>query len=269
MDEAKKISGDGSDILISLLWKVLQIPGVRVNREDFLREQFKHVSPQDMELIIREGPVAAGCKQKTLYTMAKNRVFKWTVASSGASFLTGIPGGPTMMASIPADTMQFFALALRTAQEVAYLYGENDLRSDNMPDDEKVVNQLVLYCGVMFGTMTASSTIRVLTTQLGKAALKQLPQKALTKGVIYPIVKSTAKTLSLKMTKSVFSKGVSKAIPVIGGAVSGGITWITMRPMGMRLISVMDQAHFGYSQSDFESDWKQIQDLGIIDTDCN
>lgn len=267
MEEAKKPQGDGSDMLTPLLGKILQVPGVRFNREAFLREQFKNASPQDLELIIKEGPEAAGYDRKTLHMMARNRVYKWTMASSGASFLAGLPGGFTMAATIPADMVQFYALALRAAQEVAYIYGEDDLWSDNMPDDEKVTNQLILYCGVMFGVTTASSAIRVLASQLGKATLKRLPQKALTKGVVYPVVKSIARTLSVRMTKSIFSKGVSRVIPVIGGAVSGGITWASMRPMGMRLISVMDQAHFDYSQSDFENDWKKVSDFTSIDTD--
>lgn len=41
VEEAKKPQGEGSDMLTPLLGKILQVPGVRINRETFLREQFK------------------------------------------------------------------------------------------------------------------------------------------------------------------------------------------------------------------------------------
>jgi hypothetical protein len=37
------------------------------------------------------------------------------------------------------------------------------------------------------------------------------------------------------MTKQTFAKGVSKAVPIVGGAVSGGITFATFRPMSAKL----------------------------------
>ena len=37
------------------------------------------------------------------------------------------------------------------------------------------------------------------------------------------------------MTKDIFAKGVSKAVPVVGAAVSGGLTLATFAPMAERL----------------------------------
>ena len=163
-----------------------------------------------------------------------------------------------MAALIPADLIQFYAVSLRLAQELAYLYGEQDLWSGEWLDSERVTNQLILYCGVMLGASGASQMVRVVSSSLAKQALKKLPQKALMKGFYYPVIKSIAKALGAKMTKEIFAKGVSKAIPVIGGVVSGGITFATMRPMGMRLADALDEAHFSYSESEFESDWKDV-----------
>ncbi|MDD3041300.1 MAG: hypothetical protein PHO71_25985, partial [Bacteroides sp.] len=59
--------------------------------------------------------------------------------------------------------------------------------------------------------------------------------KALTKGTIYPIVKKIAQAIGVKMTKDIFAKGVSKVIPVIGGVASGGLTYVTFRPMAYKL----------------------------------
>lgn len=39
----------------------------------------------------------------------------------------------------------------------------------------------------------------------------------------------------MKVTKDTFAKGVSKAIPILGGIVSGGITYASMSKMGSKL----------------------------------
>lgn len=71
------------------------------------------------------------------------------------------------------------------------------------------------------------------------------------------------------MTKEVFAKGVSKVVPIIGGVVSGGITFATLKPMGMRLVDTLDEAHFAYSKTDFESDWSDIMKVNEENSHAN
>ena len=247
--------------LVNIISTAIKIPGVKVNRDTFLREQFKGVSPEIMQVIIDEGPVEAKCSRNELRKIARKLINTRTLVSTGASFAAGIPGGIAMAATIPADMLQFYGAALGLAQEISYLYGEGDLWSDDMLDTDKVTNQLILYCGVMLGASGAAQTVRVLSSSLAKQALKKLPQQALTKTFYYPIVKSIAKAFGAKMTKQVFAKGVSKAVPIIGGVVSGGITFATLRPMGNRLTDALDEAHFTYSETDFEADWHDITEV--------
>ena len=260
MENNKRVSKAGFS-LVDIVSTAIRIPGVKVNRESLLREQFKDLPPEHIQLIVAKGPVEANCSRSELRKIAKNLVKKKTLISSSASFIAGIPGGLAMAATIPADMLQFYGAALGLAQELAYIYGEGDLWSGDMPDTEKVTNQLILYCGVMLGASGAAQTIRVLSSSLAKQALKKLPQKALTKTFYYPIVKSIAKAFSVKMTKEVFAKGVSKAIPVIGGVVSGGVTFATLMPMGTRLTDVLEEAHFSYTQDYFEADWSEIVEV--------
>ena len=49
------------------------------------------------------------------------------------------------------------------------------------------------------------------------------------------------------ITKTSLAKGVTKVIPVIGGLVSGGITFASLKPMAARLQEALDKAHFSYS----------------------
>lgn len=247
--------------LTDMITTAIQLPGVKVNREEFLRAQFKKEPLENLTRIIEVGPVRAGYDRSIIKKMAQKIVNDRTVFSTAASFATGLPGGLTMAAAIPADLMQFYAVALRLAQELAYLYGEPDFWNGERPDDDRITNQLILYCGVMLGASGAAQAVRVLSSSLAKQMLKKIPQKALTKTFYYPIVKSIVKAFGGKMTKNVLAKGVSKAVPIIGGVVSGGITFATMRPMGMRLIDTLDEAHFDYSHSEFEEDWNDIVEV--------
>lgn len=81
-------------------------------------------------------------------------------------------------------------------------------------------SELILFLDVMFGVGGAASALKVVSSKMAEQALKKLPQKALTKTFIYPIVKKIAVIIGVKMTKDTFAKGVSKVIPVVGGIVS-------------------------------------------------
>lgn len=223
---------------------------------------FKKESQERKELILRVGPVDAGYSREQLRKIAIKLVNKATLYSTSASFIAGIPGGWAMAAAIPADMLQFYAIALRLAQQIAYLYGEEDLWCDGCVDSEKVTRKLIVYCGVMLGATGASQLVRVISAKVAQNLLKQIPRKPVAKLFMYPIVKSIAKSMGMRMTKSLFAKGVSKAVPIVGGVISGGITLASMKPMGMRLVNVFDNAKFvEYTEKQYE------QDIAILENE--
>lgn len=236
-----------------VITKAIQIPGVKVDRRRFLSEQFVSIA-NNLEEILDKGPIGAGIQREEIVVLSKKLILTRTSQSSVASFVAGMPGGLAMAATIPADILQFFGMSLRLAQELAYLYGAQDLWENGDLDDEKVRNQLILYCGVMFGVSGAVSGVRVLSTQLSKTALKKIPQKALTKTFWYPILKKIANFIGINLTKKTFAQGVSKAVPVIGGVISGGINFASMMPMANRLNETLDKATFNYSDEEFNED---------------
>jgi len=247
-----------SDIMLEeIISKAIQIPGVKVDRNKFLAEGFS--SKVDLlENIINNGPVEAGITREEISNIANKLIMKRTSQSSIASFAAGIPGGLAMAATIPADILQFFGMSLRLAQELSYLYGADDLWKNGQVDDEKVKNQLILYCGVMFGVSGAVSGVRVLSTQVAKTALKKIPQKALTKTFWYPMIKKICSFVGYTLTKKTLASGVSKAIPVIGGVISGTINFASMMPMARKLNDTLDKAIFDYSDEEFEKDIESL-----------
>ena len=253
--------------IVQVIETAVQLPGVKVNRESFLVSMFEKKEKDLKEKILEAGPIEAGISKDELMKIARSLVVDRTLKSTTMSFAAGLPGGVAMAATIPADTVQYFGIALRLAQEIAYLYGEADLWSEGNLKEEKVMNTLVIYCGVMFGAGGAAATLRVLASQLGKQALKKIPQMALTKTFYYPIIKSLVRFFGGKMTKDVFGKAVAKAVPVLGGFVSGGITFATLRPMGFRLVNTLDEAKFSYTKVELDADLIEIQNTVELQED--
>ena len=131
--------------------------------------------------------------------------------------------------------MQYFGHVLRIAQKLIYLYGWQELFDESGQMDDGTANLLTLFIGVMFGVNGAASAIVKISEAAAQKAAKSLAQKALTKGVVYPIVKKVATALGVKMTKDIFAKSVSKVIPIIGGVASGTVTYVTYKPMAKKL----------------------------------
>ena len=140
-----------------------------------------------------------------------------------------------MAGTVPADVAQSFGFMIRVTQKLAYLYGFPDFELDEENLSDETLDQLMLFIGVMFGVNGAVKGINFLAKAAAEKALKTLARKALTKGTIYPIVKKIAQAVGVKMTKQIFAKGVSKVIPVLGGFMSGGLTYVTFKPCAKRL----------------------------------
>ncbi|MCF0087270.1 MULTISPECIES: hypothetical protein [unclassified Streptomyces] len=236
MKQGKEVENPESRFFTVLL-AAAKLPGVRVRREAYLRSALaRHCSEDEIRRAIEETPAAAGITVQLLDKAANDSIRYETAKVSALSAAAGIPGVFALPTTVPADLAQYVGHMLRIAQKLAYLYSWPDLfagEGDEVDDATKGV--LTLFFGVMFGTQSANAAVGKVAGMMSKQAAKKLPQKALTKGVIYPIVKKSAAYLGVQMTKQSFAKGVSKAIPIVGAVVSGGLTLSTFLPMAKRL----------------------------------
>lgn len=211
-------------------------PGVHIDREAFLRSSLKkYCDDATIEKAVEESPAAARIPLSTIKRLANDSINYETAKVTAISTAAGIPGGLAMLGTVPADTAQYFAHVLRVAQKLAYLYSWPSLFGENDQMDDATKSLLTLFIGVMFGAQAAADAVGKVAEIVGAAVVRRLPQKALTQGVIYPIVKKVAVYLGVQMTKETFAKGVGKIVPVVGGVVSGGITLATFRPMSAKL----------------------------------
>lgn len=219
-----------------VLKNAVSLPGVKINRQEFLSKELKkYYPPETIQKAIETSPSNAGIPRQTINTIAKGCIAYETNKVSAISFAAGLPGGVALFGTVPADLVQYFGHILRILQKLVYLYDWEDLFNDETGIDDETTNLLTLFVGVMFGVNSAATVLNKIAQQASEKAYKSLMAKALTKGTIYPIVKKIAASIGVKMTKDMFAKGVSKVVPVIGGVASGGLTYVTYRPMAGRL----------------------------------
>lgn len=219
-----------------IITQAMKLPGAKIDREAYLRKQLKKYYPDSMvETAIETTPAKAGVTKRGIENLAKDTIKYETSKVTAVSTIAGMPGGLAMIGTIPADTAQYFVFLIRAAQKLAYLYGypEIDVAEDTL--DDGALNEILIFIGVMFGVQGANVALRSLTKIIAQNLPKKLAQQALTKGAIYPMVKSIAKAIGVKMTKEIFAKGVGKVVPVVGGVVSGGLTLATFTPCCFRL----------------------------------
>lgn len=246
--------------LENLMEQALKIPKVKVDRDAFLGEAFAKEGIL-VRQIVEEGPVACDYSDIELDAMAEKLILRRTSESSAMSFAAGIPGGLAVAAMIPADTLQFFAMSLRLAQELAYLYGAKDFWACDGEDSVLVRYQLICSLGAMFGITGAPAATRLLSSHLALRAVGGTPQRATTREFWDPIVRRISRELVLRLTTDTASKGVAKLIPVIGGFFSGGMTFFAMKPMGEKLCQVLSTAAFLYSDSFAMKDYLVLEEV--------
>lgn len=236
MTENQEIENAGSSFT-QVLDAAAKLPGVRINRTAYLRSALgRHCTDEQVERAISESPARAGIPLNVITEIANTSIAYETSKVTGLSAIAGIPGGLAMAATVPADLVQYMGHMLRMAQKLAYIYSWPDLFADAGEElDEATESVLILFVGVMFGVQIAQGGVAKVANMIAANVVKKLPQRALTQGVIYPIVKKVAGYLGVNMTKKLFASGVAKAIPVVGAVLSGGLTLGTFLPMSKRL----------------------------------
>ena len=217
---------------LDFLAKVVRVPGVRVNREEFLRQELRklHLSDDVIARAIDSNPLHAGVSLTAIDRLAEGAISYETNKSAAISFVAGIPGGFAMLGTIPADLMQYYAHALRIMQKLAYLYGWGELLPDSRDTDDDTLGVLAVFFGAMLGVGGAAQSLTAFARLAAKTAYQNhATKRALMSITWYPVVKHSLRLIGINITKSTAAKGFSKIVPVIGGFVSSGLTFMALQ----------------------------------------
>lgn len=232
----KKTDEELYDVAIDMIGSVAKLPVIRVDRDAFLRQQF--ANSEYLDEILEHGPQHVYTTD-SLRRKADGVIKQSTNRTTLATFVSGIPGGPVAVAAGSADVAQYFGFAINLAQKIAYLFGEDDLFSGESELNEGAKVRVLAYLGVMLGASGSTVVVGKIAREVGKNMGKKIAQQPLTKTVWYPLLKKIGAMVGKKVVKESVGKAVTKVVPVVGGAISGVITYATFKPMGGRLADVL------------------------------
>lgn len=242
----------------------MKLPIVKVNREKFLhKELIRYYSEDVVNIAIKKNPAYAGIEKERINEISKQVINYETNKVSAISFVAGMPGGIAMAATVPADIAQYFGYMIRVMQKLAYLYGFEDFELNEETISDETLNQIMVFLGVMFGVQGANAGVKKIAEAAAKKVSKSLAQKALTKGTVYPVVKKIAQAVGIRMTKQIFAESVSKVVPVIGGVVTGGLSYVTFKPCAKKLKNSFKDLYLCDPHY-----YKKLQEQNIIDVDA-
>jgi len=220
----------------ALLAASLSIPGARIDRAAFLQSQLQpHFSEAIVEIAVKERPAVAGIPREGIDKLADSCIRWHVLMVSSWSFVTGLPGWPWIAGTIPADLAQFYWHAVVLSQKLAYLYGWPDLLDEQSAVDDETILRITLFVGVMMGAQAANRALAELAERFAMEVARRLPHQALTKFGLFNLAKQIGKWIGIQITKSSFSRTISRVIPIVGGFVSAGVSAAMMIPMARRL----------------------------------
>lgn len=221
----------------AIMQRAASLKVVKINRGDFLRSEIKRRFPEiDADFAVETTPAETGIAPEDLDRMAIDVIDLETKKCAGLSFLAGIPGGLAMVGTVPADLAQYFAHVMRIEQKLAYIYGWQTFLNEEDEVDDETVMKLVVLMGVMMQVGGAANAVTTFAANTARAGIEKAIQKqTLTKTFWYNPMKKVLRYLGVNLTKQTFAKTASKVVPVIGGAISGGMTYMAYKPGAERL----------------------------------
>ncbi len=224
---------------LEFLGKLLRLRGVRIDRSQYLTAELRRrgIAEEVIAKAVADRPAAAGVPAETLDVIARASIAFETKKSTGLAFAAGLPGGFAMIGTVPTDIAQYYVHAFRIMQKLAYLYGWQSFLDDCDEMDDETLGKFGALLGVMLGVAGANSALNGFASTVARPAVqKQLAAKALTKTAYYPAIKQTLRRVGVEINKQIFARTASKIVPVIGGVISGGLTYASLKAGSKRLM---------------------------------
>lgn len=213
----------------------LKVPGVKVNREAFLKNAFSDYCTEDqLSQIVKTNPRKV-LDMELLDKVAKNVIKKARIEVTSVSSASGLPSNPFLATGLAvADLGQYMGFCMNISQKLAYIYGfPNMLKNGELTPNG--VNVLTALFGVMFGVTEAVKVVNYVAKALAVQVAKRLPVTAFGHAAWYVLIKRIARWIGIKMTKQLLAKTAAKIIPFVGAAASGAMTYAAFGPAAKKL----------------------------------
>lgn len=231
------------DLWERVLVSAMKLPGIAVDRREFLGRELAPYFDREVINAILDGSTKMKnvLPQKVVQKLAEGCISYHLTKASLISAVAGIPGGFTMLATIPADMAQFYGHVLALAQKLLYLYGWPDLQNGGKGMDDGTKQILTLFVGVAFGSSQAAIVAKKIAERLAEEAVQRVPQTVLGQLAARGIVEQAGKWIGVQIAKNGTEKSLAKLIPFIGAPISAAATYYSFKPMARRLKKHLDE----------------------------
>ena len=186
-------------------------------------------------------------KNTSLEDASRSFINYQIVKCTTSGFLTGLGGLITLPVAIPANISSVLYVQMRMIAGLAYM-GGYDINSDQ-------VQTLVYAClaGISIDQILKQTGIK-LGVKFGKNLVQKIPGQVLTK-----INQKVGFRLVTKFgTKGVINLG--KAIPVVGGIISGGFDLVETRAIATRAYNLFIRNDLSAFESQLDSEITTIEE---------
>lgn len=215
----------------------MSTPGVKVNREEFLRKELRgKVSDEMIDDAIKIGTIKAGVPRNIAEKIADNSIHSKCILASTVSFATGIPGGLAgLLGGSTVDLAQFFGNFFNLAQKLMYIYGYRDISELDNSQTDIMVAMLGAASGVESAQFFIAKQLPKIAEQISTRIIARESSKNIIKKMANEVLTVFGKKGVALFTKGEIAKTIGKGIPLVGGVLSGGLTLATFKPMAKQL----------------------------------
>ncbi len=191
-------------------------------------------------------------KNKDINSAAKSFINYQIAKCTTSGFLTGLGGLVTLPVAIPANIGSVVYVQMRMISCLAYM-GGYDVNSDQVQTliyaclAGVSLNQLVKQMGVQFGTKFTT------------AMVKKIPGTILVK---------INQRVGFRFLTKFGTKGlinIGKAVPIIGGLISGGFDFTETKIIAKRAYKMFIEGDFSTS-SDEDEDYEVIDGVEVVES---
>ena len=217
---------------------LIKMPGAKIDRAAFLRETFPTLPQAPMNTMLWSSP--ADVLRRDVIDMKAHKIINaHTRDVVAVSAITGIPGGYAMLATIPADTLNYYYHILRLSQKLGYLYGYPDMLDErgNLTLEGSMV--LTAFMGVMSKVTSAQDLVKIIAREVAGHITENSVSRILHKVMAMPLVSAIINKISQKLGVTISahsaSRALSKVVPLVSGVICGVIAYNNFKPAAHRL----------------------------------
>ena len=198
-----------------------QIPYINVSKEVLIKEDLEGVLDKDiLEKFRKESLLSTGVGREQIEEINASIIKKEILKSSTESLIASNPALMVILATIPADALQFISHSIRIITKLLYIYGLKDISELN--EKENLI--IFVFLSKFFNISMIDNTFSKFVTSLAKAS-KDNNHLNLDMDIdnLKEEVSLAINDIMKLLPKNAMETGAVQSLPFVGGFLASGL----------------------------------------------